>query len=170
MTSFLGAPNVNMQSGIAADDQRLFSPAFRPDIELHEWSLGATGVGDFCSPWWPRAALLNDGQGYTGSILSSEAWDYFENIDGGAGYYAFTGVTRDVYGSPLGGCTVKLFKSTFVPANGIPADTLMNSTVSDASGNYTVITPYYPDPHYLVVYRIGSPDTFGTTANTLTPG
>lgn len=69
------------------------------------------------------------------------------------------GVSRDATGAALGNCTVNVFK-TFNNA-------LVGSTVSDASGNWTVY-PNQAGPYYFVEYKTGSPDVFGTSPNTNT--
>lgn len=69
-----------------------------------------------------------------------------------------SGVTRDAAGSPLAGCTVRLFNA-LTNAN-------EQTVVSDAGGNYA----FTVDPtqvYYVVGYIAGSPDRAGTTVNTL---
>ena len=77
------------------------------------------------------------------------------------GRLGVAGVTRDVYGSPMGGVSVKLYRTV--------DDSVQGAVVSDANGVYTVTTPY-ADGHYIVTYRVGPPDLCGTTINTLAPG
>jgi len=123
------------------------------------------GISTFRTPWWPSAgagALLGDAGNvtYDKIIRYTDSWP---NLPGGAnGRLSFVGITRDAFGSPLGGVNVKLFRTS--------TDELVSSVVSDANGNYTITTPYYPDPHYMVCYKAGPPDTFGTTVNTLIAG
>jgi len=126
------------------------------------------GVPTFRSPWWPSS----QGGAFLGSLGSDVAcfsdkfsrWtDSWGNHPGGCnGRLSFVGVTRDQFGSPTGGVTVKLFRTS--------TDQLVSTVLSDASGNYTITTPYYPDGHYLVCYKTASPDIFGTTVNTLIAG
>lgn len=73
--------------------------------------------------------------------------------------YGVAGTTRDRYGSVLPGVTVKLFHTA--------DDMKLDQGVSDANGQYLLMTPYYPDTHYLVFYLAGVPDVFGTSMNTL---
>lgn len=73
---------------------------------------------------------------------------------------AITGVTRDSAGLALAACTVDLFRTV--------DDLLMNSTVSDVSGNYTFY-PTVAGPYYIVAYLAGAPDVAGTTVQTLLP-
>lgn len=67
------------------------------------------------------------------------------------------GITRDNVGNPLGGCTVKRFRTS--------DDVLLSSTTSDGSGNYSL--PGDTSPSYLVAYKAGSPDVAGVTVNTI---
>ena len=69
------------------------------------------------------------------------------------------GVSRDATGVALGSCTVKVFRTA--------DDVLVGSTVSDGSGNWTAY-PNQEGPYYLVEYKAGSPDVFGTSPNTNT--
>jgi hypothetical protein len=72
--------------------------------------------------------------------------------------FTLAGVTRDVNGTAVGGCTVNIFET---------ATNLFRATVvSDAFGNYSVgVTGGLA--FFAVVYKAGSPDIFGTTLNTL---
>jgi hypothetical protein len=46
-------------------------------------------------------------------------------------------------------------------------DLFIMEITSDASGNFLLQSWYSPDTHYIVAYKAGSPDIFGTTVNTL---
>lgn len=153
---------------LAEDDRKVVSLAYQPDIELHYWSLGVTQVGDYSTPWWPNSQMLDDASGVFGSMEQAIPRNALvENVGGTTSNYGISGITRDAYGSPVGGVTVNLFKTSYNAVNGIPANTLVDSKVSDAVGAFTVVSPYYPDAHYIVTYKAGSPDIFGTTVNTL---
>ena len=69
-----------------------------------------------------------------------------------------SGITKDSTGAPLGGCAVKLFRST--------DDIMILSTVSDATGNYS-FPVLVGGPFYVVAYKAGSPDVAGATRNDL---
>src|SRR3954454_12263498 len=73
--------------------------------------------------------------------------------------YAISGVTRDSTGAALGSCTVKLYRTA--------TDVLVDTTVSDVSGNYSFPNVTPGDTYYVVAYLAGSPDVEGTTNNTL---
>ena len=74
--------------------------------------------------------------------------------------YAITDVTRDGSGAALGNCPVTLF------ATG--GDLPVMRTVSDANGNFRFDNPG-TGPFYVVAYKPGAPDVFGTSLNTLAP-
>lgn len=115
------------------------------------------------SPWWPGSTGFDS----SGNEWLTTVW-YLqpEKNSGAVSKMAFTGVTRDVNGSVLGSCVVKLYKTSDSPNAG--KDTLLYEVTSDATtGAFIVYTPFYPDTHYMVSYKAGSPDVEGTTVNTL---
>lgn len=125
--------------------------------EVSTWDL-FVGRGSFASMWWPA----NDADyGGTIGVMGASVWGDYNPVAGANGRLALTGVTRDQYGSPLGGATVKVFRTS--------DDSLQSTAVSDANGVYLITTPY-ADGHYLTVYKVGPPDICGTTINTLAPG
>lgn len=70
------------------------------------------------------------------------------------------GVSRDGNGNALGGCTVKLYRTS--------NDAEIASQVSDAGGNFAFAVNNGYGPFYAVGYLPGSPDRSGATVNTLT--
>jgi len=76
------------------------------------------------------------------------------------GVKQIAGVTRDSTGAPLGFCTVNLFLTS--------GNVFVSSTTSDTSGNFAFYLST-TSQYFLVGYLAGSPDTEGTTVNTLTP-
>lgn len=72
---------------------------------------------------------------------------------------SIAGVTRAATGVPLGGCTVKLYRTA--------TDELVETGVSDGSGVYSFATVGPGQNYYVVAYLPGSPDVAGTTVNTL---
>jgi hypothetical protein len=86
-------------------------------------------------------------------------YEWPEITSGANGRYGFAGVTRDLYGSPLGGCVVKLFLTA--------DDSKVDQVISDSLGNFLITTPFYPNTHYMVTYKAGIPDVTGATVNTL---
>lgn len=114
---------------------------------------------DEISPWWPG----NCGQiGQMGVDVPIEAvwFEQPERPSGGSSRLGVLGVTRDQYGSPLGGVTVKLFRTL--------DDTKQDQIVSDPLGNFLLTSPF-SDDHYLVFYKTGAPDVTGSSVNTIIP-
>jgi hypothetical protein len=60
----------------------------------------------------------------------------------------------------LADCVVDLFLNS--------EDTLVASTTSDESGNYTFIVNGNSQTYFVRAYKAGSPDVAGTSVNTLT--
>lgn len=74
--------------------------------------------------------------------------------------FSIVGVTRDQYGSPVGGVTVKCFQTS--------TDILISTVVSDVNtGAFAALTQAYNDNHYLVAHKTGTPDLDGASVNTL---
>lgn len=170
MTSFLGTTSGTAGVGIPqyADDKRLMMDSYNW-IETARWvplkEAFNAGIGrGFTNGFWPGGSRLDaSGDEWSQAIGLYQFPDLFA---GAQSRFAFTGVTRDAYGTALGGVLVKLFKTSDGSYPGTK-DILMDEVVSDVSGNFQVTTAYYPDPHYLVTYKTGSPDVQGTTVNTL---
>lgn len=77
----------------------------------------------------------------------------------GVSQIRLAGVSRDNAGAPLGNCTVKAFRTS--------DDVQVGYTTSDANGNWTIFVA--TGSYYLVEYKAGAPDVFGTSLNTLAP-
>lgn len=168
MSSFLGTTSGTAGVGI----QQYADPACILRIEEYNdpniyWVPPQSAwypIVAFTSPWWPRGAGL-DASG--GGMLEAVGWALPTFYSGAISKMAFIGVTRDAYGSILPSCITKLFKTTDGAYAGTK-DVLLDQTTSDATtGAYTLYTLYYPDAHYIVAYKAGSPDVEGTTVNTL---
>lgn len=76
------------------------------------------------------------------------------------GTFSLSGVTRDSSGVALAGCVVDLFLNS--------EDTLVATTTSDGSGNYTFIVNGNSQTYFVRAYKAGAPDVAGTSVNTLT--
>lgn len=76
----------------------------------------------------------------------------------GAPLMSVTGVTKDSGGSPLGGCTVKCYRTS--------DDSLVGTTVSDGSGNYSFVVGQ-GQLYYCAAWKAGAPDVAGATDNNL---
>ena len=156
MSGFIGA--ALPQNTIAACDQKLLSAAWR-DLDMTHFKSTWVSFDDFGSGWWPGGAGLYGDQSADFGCLQTVDWEEYEVCSGQSQRYGITSVTRDVYGSPLPFCTVKLYRTS--------DDLLVYVSTSDGNGAFSVFTPYYPDAHFLVTYKVGTPDVFGTSVNTL---
>ena len=139
-------------------DQDLWQPPIITHID---------GVDDYddvnwTTPWWPRTGNLfggfNGGEDWLigAGARYSETW----TKSGVNGRMIFLGYTRDVYGSVLPSCLVKLFRTA--------DNVLQDSGASDVNGLYRLTTAYY-EAHYLVIHKSGSPEVAGATISTLLP-
>jgi Concanavalin A-like lectin/glucanases superfamily len=77
----------------------------------------------------------------------------------GSHTFLLTGQTKNSSGAALGGCTVRLFRTS--------DNLLIATTTSDGSGNYSFTVGDGTTAYYAVAYLAGSPDVAGTTVNTL---
>jgi len=68
-----------------------------------------------------------------------------------------TGITKDSSGAVLPNCALALYRTQ--------DDSVVSYTVSDGSGNYSFVCG--PGQHYVVAYKVGTPDVAGTTVDTL---
>jgi hypothetical protein len=116
--------------------------------------------GSMRTEWWPRGNSFLGAQGTDYGLMDGVWRDQPELVGGTTSRYGITGVTRDAYGSPVGGVTVKLFLTS--------DDSRVDQAVSDPVGTFLVSSPYLTG-HYLVAYKTGTPDVEGTTVNTLVP-
>jgi hypothetical protein len=154
MSQFIG--NAQSQFRLEANDTRTHMQSFQT---MHVMEGGQQDT--FASPWWPGSGFIGDRAVDVGVVNAGQKWyEYPEVTKGMNSRLGIAGVTRDQYGSAIVSCTVKLFKTS--------DDSLVSQIVSDATtGEYLLSTPYYPDTHYVVAYKAGSPDIAGATVNTL---
>lgn len=170
MTGFVGNATSAMSVLLLGDDKRIF-PGFMTDqdpfaiVMIDEPYL----FFQYETLYWPRSDFTGNTTGVASEILGATWRDKTELIQpcggGSSSRMAIFGTCRDVYGTPVVGAVVKLFKTLNTPTPG--KDVLLDEVVSDGNGNYTVTTPYYPDTHYIVEYKTGSPDIFGSSRNDL---
>lgn len=153
MSGFIGAQAFGV--AIYADDRRLLAPRYGMIGALFA-EVDIT-PGTFRTEWWPRSGCVCDGAD-VGSP-TAVAWGAYDIAAGASSRYGFVGVTRDQWGTEIGSCSVLLFRTS--------DNALIDSTTSDPSGNFLLNTPYYPDYHYIVAHKTGSPDVDGVTPNTL---
>jgi hypothetical protein len=114
---------------------------------------------DYQAGFWPRRGGFMGDAAVDVAMLDGVSWGTFYPAGGIASRLGFVGVTRDQYGTPTGNCVVQLFRTS--------DDLFIMEITSDASGNFLLQSIYTPDTHYIVAYKAGSPDIFGTTVNTL---
>jgi hypothetical protein len=150
--------------GQIATDERL-----RPSWYWHEWLPWINPREPFMpmgyqTGWWPGGGGL-DASG--NECIEATWYEQPEFNTGCISRFAITGVTRDVYASALPGAVVKLFKTADGSYVGTK-DTKIDEGVSDpVTGAFYLTTPYYPDTHYVVMQKSGTPDVQGVTVNTL---
>lgn len=166
MSSLLSAGATGLPL-LAQDDQRVGDEAYFDNEDLvpqavllsTDWRALLEHCG-FMSPWWPfRGYLIGDGAAGLMPLLELSArhgdiWRAF----GANGRLGFVGFTRNQYGSPLGGCTVRCFLAS--------TSELVSQVVSDDAGFYIATTPYV-GAHFLTVHKAGSPDVAGASIDTL---
>jgi len=155
MSGFVAATS-GVQS-IGLQDLRLNRMDFQPAMIFADVWTPAPAV--FYSPWWPGISGLLGDQAADVGVLDRTRWGAYDQAAGAASRYGFVGVTRDSLGTPIGSCTVKLFRTA--------DDLLLDTSTSDPSGNFLLNTAYYPDQHYIVAHKSSSPDVDGVTVNTL---
>ena len=168
MSSFLGTTSGTAGVGIQqyADDKRLWpNGLLNCDTYKHLSIVEPFHHFGFQTDWWPaRSSLDASGAEW---LCAELQWGRPEFTSGAITKVVFTGVTRDVNGAILASCLVKLFKTAAGSYPGTKDQLLDETTSNPTTGAFTVMSPYYPDAHYLVSYRAGSPDVQGTTVNTL---
>lgn len=160
MSGLVNGAAASQWESYAACSERRIQCAYMPEETIGQIiaDCDAVAPGSFLSRYWPGAAMLMDSD--AGPTIEHDVlWGFFDQAAGASSRYAFTGVTRDQYGSAVGSCAVKLYRTS--------DDALLDSQVSDPSGNFLLSTRYYPDTHYIVAHKTGSPDIDGVTPNTL---
>lgn len=168
MSYYLGTGAAMQQGAVLAiyDEERgpfVAAPAYgwvyrlrTPQLDavlFYQWPQSRMSSGD------PTSCLSADGvcSGRTGGW-----WDVPDQGFGGMTRpYFINGQTLSAGGSPVA-ATVQGFTTV--------GDIYVGEVGSDSNGNYSLPTLYTGNTHYLVAYLTGSPDTAGTTVNTLTPG
>ena len=95
-----------------------------------------------------------------GSIGMSNAGRFTGNGPTIPSRYLISGVTRNAGNTPLAGCAVDVYETVSKLWRG--------NTISDANGNYAIeISGDRGITFRVDAYLVGSPDTSGTTVNTL---
>lgn len=110
-------------------------------------------------PYWPGGGrLMGDGQPL---LIAPQDHTLRPVEQAGNGQLGFSGVARDGNNSPVGGMTVRLFRTA--------DSSLVATVVSRADGSYNISTPYAGEDHFIVCHKSGSPELAGASQTTLQP-
>lgn len=143
---------------LAANNQSLVGQPWRQECD-HD--VAADRPKSFATPWWPGSGFLGD---LAADIAVLKSW-FFEppEITSGANSrLGYQGVTRDANNSPLGGATVKCFRTA-------DDSKVTPDIVSDPlSGEFVISTPYY-EAHWLKIEKAGTPHVQGVSVNNIFP-
>ena len=165
----LGLPvTVRSANDIRNCNQIRFGPRARaPSVSA--WANEKTNRSDnanrlypYATRWWPRQSVIIGGWiGTADDVFQDYAPSWIDpwTRSGANGRLAFVGYTRDQYGSPLGGCTVRCYR--------VSTEEMVSKVTSDANGLYFATSPYN-DSHFIVIHNTAG-DQAGATKNTLTP-
>jgi hypothetical protein len=104
----------------------------------------------------PGMKIGTDGNGYKRNYRQGSK--PFRSVNFSTYNATVSGVTRNSTGVALGNCVVQLFRTV--------DDLILYEITSDGSGNF-IFYPSVSGTFYIVAYKQGSPDVFGTTVNTL---
>lgn len=174
MTQFVngsfGLPvTIHARNDYSACDSLYFGKRARaPDKLL--LATEAKGVSDnahdafiYQTRWWPRQGQIfggwGDGSGCCDFLNKPTRWKAPRIERGCNGRLGFVGYTRDQFGSVLGNCTVRLYRTS--------TEEQVCKVTSDANGLYFATTPY-SDGHFLVIHNSGG-TLAGATKDSLTP-
>jgi hypothetical protein len=152
-----GATHALNWNGFGWEDVRLNRMDFLPWREMQ--AVFAIAIAPYNSEWWPGGAKMFGEPGVNSDCQCAVKWGEYDQAGGASSRFGFVGVTRDAYGTMIPACNVKLFRTS--------DDLLLDSTVSNASGEFLLNTAYYPDAHYIVAHKTASPDVDGVSVNTL---
>ena len=116
--------------------------------------------GGYTNAFWPGGAGLQ-GDSATDVAIMQAIWrgPITRFGWGAASRVGFNGVARDQYGAPLAGVTCSLFR--------VSDRQWIQDTVSRSGGTFTLVSWYSPDTHFIVFYKAGSPNVFGTSDQNL---
>lgn len=166
--SFALPVTIHAKNDYSFCDQLYFGRRKRaPDIyPLANESRSADNARDlyvYATKWWPRSSQLLGGwgNGLEGDTFQNKStrWTNYNTVRGCNGRLAFVGYTRDQYGSVLGGCTVRLYRTG--------TEEQQCKVTSDANGLYFATTPYN-DAHFQVIHNAAG-TLAGATRNDLLP-
>lgn len=118
-------------------------------------------IESFRTPWWPNGGVLVADGGLS-DVLDSPAYDDVYPVAGANGRLGFVGYSRDQYGSPLPGCTMRLFRTS-------TGELVAQVTSDPSTAFYTVTTPYL-DAHFITCHAATPVPSAGATVDSLIPG
>ena len=111
------------------------------------------------SPYWPGGGrMFGESQPLLVAPVDFSPRAIFT---GSMNALGFSGITRDGNNTPVGGMTVRLFRTS--------DSTLVATAVSRYDGSYNVSTPYAGQDHFIVCHKAGSPEIAGASQSTLEP-
>lgn len=112
------------------------------------------------SDFWPgRGGMLGESEPL---LIAPPDHSLRELATGGNTSLGFSGITRDLNNAPLGGVTVRLFRTV--------DSALIASVVSAEDGYYAISTPYQGEDHFIVCHKSGAQEVAGASVSTLEPG
>lgn len=158
MSNFVnGATHALNWNGYGFQDTRLHRMDYQPVQEMAD--IWAIAIASYETDWWPGGRGMFGDPAVDPTYFYPVQWGEYDQAGGASSRYGFTGYTRDAYGTVISGATIKLFRTS--------DDLLLDTNTSDPTGWFLLNTAYYPDAHYIVAHKSGSPDIDGVSVNTL---
>ena len=120
------------------------------------------------SPPWPFSKLFVDYSVQPQGIFGRSWFDWGNRRPWKKGVstkFRIVGVTRDEYNTVLASAKVLFIRTDEL---GNPKE-ILDQTLSDGNGNYTVYSPYSTADHMVIAYKSGTPVIQAATIPTLTP-
>jgi len=108
---------------------------------------------------WPSGRFVG-GAADVNQIFVGVSWGGCVRWSGTRPRLGRNGYTRDKYGTPLGNCRVRFFRTS--------TGEQVYSATSDPTGWYEVLTPYYEE-HFIVCHSLNFPKVQGVTEDNLFP-
>jgi len=158
MSQFIGAADPSL-GYIAADDTRLRLSS-RAITRTYN-RLNAFRDQGYANLHWPgNRGFVGD---YATDIGIQQATSWAPETErvaqGIASRLGFYGTARDAYGAPLANVTCSLFH--------VSDRAWIQDFTSRSDGTFSLYS-WYADQHFIVFYKSGPPDVFGTTKQNLT--
>ncbi len=147
---------IGMQ-GVNCNDETIHDPIFNYRLSLPDRRHQNINGVDYM---WPRSGMRGSGANAGSGALdyTRQYWEWPSVHVGVHIRKKITGITRTSSGNLNAGATVQLFNTS--------TGALVDTTVSDAQGNYTLTDPNNV-ACFVVAYLAGSPDVAGTSKNNI---